>query len=259
MAIRIDTEVPPGIDEFIDNGVVSEVLSTIKSGKEATAYLVRGTKKLGAKYAVAKVYHERNRRNVRDSSVYTQGRVILNGQVRRAIESKTEAGREFEGAIWVDHEFEVLSALEYAGADVPEVYFANENAILMAHVGDPDGTPAPQLQHLKLERDEAEEVLDRLLWNVELWLANDVVHGDLSAFNILYADGRATVIDFPQAVDPRFAPAARNLLERDLANLERYFGRYGIEFDSSRHAGLLWGRFRYGGSALRRGGAPGRE
>ncbi len=251
LAIRIDTEVPPGIDEFIDNGVVSEVLSTIKSGKEATAYLVRGTKKLGTRFAVAKVYHERNRRNVRDSSVYTQGRVIGNGQVRRAIEKKTETGREFEGAIWVDHEFEVLSALEYAGADVPEVYFANENSILMAHVGDRDGNPAPQLQHVELARDEASQVLDRLLWNVELWLANDVVHGDLSGFNILYSGGQVTVIDFPQAVDPRFAPAARNLLERDLANLGRYFSRYGIEFDASRHTSLLWGRFRYGGRALR--------
>ena len=246
MAIRIDSDVPPGIEEFLDQGVVSDVLSTIKSGKEATAYLVRGTKKLGARYAVAKVYHERNRRNVRDSSVYTQGRVIGNGQVRRAVEKKTATGREFESGMWVNHEFEVLSALEYAGADVPAPYFANDSAILMEHVGEGDGTPAPQLQQVELDPAEAGWLLDRLLWNVETWLANDIVHGDLSAFNILYTARKWKVIDFPQAVDPRFAPAARSLLERDLANLERYFGRYGIAFDAGRHANWLWNRFRHG-------------
>ena len=234
------------LDEFVDTGLVAEVLSTIKSGKEATAYLVRGTKKLGEPFAVAKVYHDRNRRNFRDHAAYTEGRVILTGQVRRAVEKHTAVGLEFEAGMWVDHEFEVLSALEYAGADVPAPYFCGDSVILMEYVGDRDGNPAPQLQHARLSSSAAETLLERLLVNVELFLANNVVHGDLSAFNVLYAEDGSKVIDFPQAVDPRFSPHASNLLTRDLGNLARYFARYGLEFDAERHARSLWNRFRHG-------------
>jgi RIO kinase 1 len=244
--LAIESAALSQLDEFFETGLVREVLSTIKSGKEATAYLVRGTKKLGEPFAVAKVYHDRNRRNFHDQVAYTEGRVILNGQVRRAVEKHTDAGREFEAGMWVNHEFEVLSALEYAGADVPVPYFSSDAAILMEYVSDLDGNPAIQLQHVHLERSAANALLERLLVNVELFLANNVVHGDLSAFNVLYAEDRWKVIDFPQSVDPRFSPHGRDLLTRDLGNLARYFARYGLEFDAEREAHSLWNRFRHG-------------
>jgi RIO kinase 1 len=82
--------------------------------------------------------------------------------------------------------------------------------------------------------------------NIAVWLAHDRVHGDLSPFNILYTEGRLVVIDFPQAVDPRMAPAARRLLERDVANVCKYFTRHGIEADAAGIARDLWERFTYG-------------
>jgi RIO kinase 1 len=234
-----------GVDELLAEGLISDVLSIIKSGKEATAYLCRGGVNLDAPYAVAKVYHERSRRNFTNDAVYQEGRVILNGQVRRAVAAKTEFGRDVQGALWVDHEFEVMSALEYAGTDVPEPYVCTENAILMAYVGDESG-PAPQLQHVSLDRHEAVRLRDRLVWNIETWLGQNVVHADLSAFNILYDKGRLWAIDFPQAVDPRFSPAARGLLERDLRNVGRYFERQGAPMDVERLARSLWNRWRFG-------------
>jgi RIO kinase 1 len=84
------------------------------------------------------------------------------------------------------------------------------------------------------------------LWNIELWLAHDTVHADLSAFNVLFWQGRAKVIDFPQWLDPRFAPAARRLLERDIRNVGRYFARYGLDVDAAGVAADLWRRFEYG-------------
>ncbi len=82
-----------------------------------------------------------------------------------------------------------------------------------------------------------------LLRNVELWLAHDTIHGDLSAYNVLYWEGRVRVIDFPQAVDARANPNARDLLARDVANLCTYFARQGIRADPDRIAGELWRRF----------------
>lgn len=244
--MAIETAVFPQLEEFFDEGLVSEVVTVIESGKEATACLVRGTKKLGVGLAVAKVYHERNRRNFRDQSAYTAGRVILKGQVRRAVEKGTAAGREFEAGMWLNQEFEVLSALEYAGADVPAPYFCGKEALLMGYVADAEGNPAPQLQYLRLEHDEAGTLIERLLWNVETWLACNVIHADLSAYNVLYANGAPTIIDFPQAVDPRFSPNARDLLARDLANVARYAARCGVELDHERTCRDLWNRFRHG-------------
>ena len=54
-------------------------------------------------------------------------------------------------------------------------------------------------------------MLDRLLWNVELFLGHNWIHADLSAFNVLWWEGRGTVIDLPQAVDPRSNPHAADL------------------------------------------------
>lgn len=227
------------LDEFIEHGLISEVLSTIKSGKEATALLCRGTRKLGARFAVAKVYHERTKRNFGNDSVYQEGRVILKGQVKRAVERKTEFGHQVQDALWVDHEFEWLSNLNYAGADVPEPYVCNERAILMEYAGGEDG-PAPQLQHVHLEREEAEALLDRVLWNVELMLSQNCIHGDLSGFNMLYDQGRLVIIDLPQCVDPRFSRRAKELLERDIANSARYFARYGLRVDAASLAENFW-------------------
>jgi RIO kinase 1 len=145
-------------------------------------------------------------------------------------------------ALWVNHEWETLRRLHAVGADVPTPLARTDGALLMSYCGDAE-TAAPRLQDVTLRPDEAHRLFAGLMCNVELWLANDTVHGDLSAFNVLYWDGRATVIDFPQAVDPRFNPHALDLLRRDVENLCRYFGRFGVRADAARITDTLWRRF----------------
>ena len=65
-------------------------------------------------------------------------------------------------------------------------------------------------------------------------------------FNALVWQGKPWVIDFPQAVDPRFSPHARRLLDRDLGNLARWFERHGAGFDAERTAESLWRRWESG-------------
>ena len=91
---------------------------------------------------------------------------------------------------------------------------------------------------------QARAVFDRVLGYVELWLAHNVVHGDLSAYNILYWQGQAKIINFPQAVDPRFNSNAFTLLTRDLENVCHAFERYGLVYDGKRIAARLWHKFR---------------
>jgi RIO kinase 1 len=49
-----------------------------------------------------------------------------------------------------------------------------------------------------------------------------VVHGDLSAYNLLWWEGRVVLIDFPQSMD-REQPGARELLAQDAASLALSF------------------------------------
>ena len=246
MATDTETAELETLDEFIAEGYISEVLTSLKRGKEAAAYLCRGTRKLGNRLVVAKAYFNSERRNFHSATVYTEGRVILEGHVRRAVANHSAAGKRMAASMWVEHEFETLSALGYAGCDVPEVYASTDGAILMEYIGAEAGA-APQLQHASIERAEAAQVLDRVLWNVEAFMREDVVHGDLSAFNILYRGaGKVCIIDFPQAVDPRASPAAQRLLERDIRNLGRYFGRHGLELDSAQMARNLWDLWQLG-------------
>ena len=100
--------------------------------------------------------------------------------------------------------------------------------ILMAYLGDVQ-QPAPALHGVRLDHQQAGRLFERLLWNVELMLAHNRVHADLSAFNVLFWEGQATIIDFPQAVLALSNPSAYRFLERDIVRLCGYFGRYGID------------------------------
>ena len=236
------------IQEFLDEALITEVLNVLKSGKEATVYRCVAHPSLGVPYAAAKVYHSHGHRSFQRAGIYEEGRhPDLPGQVRRAIVNRSEFGREAQLAFWVDHEFEMLSALNYAGADVPAPFACTEKAILMEFIGNEDGD-SPQLQYASFEQDEAQELLERALWNIELMIRENVVHGDLSAFNILYHEGQLRIIDFPQAVDPRVNTKAKDLLQRDISNVVQFFQRHraGLDEDAERMARNLWNLWKYG-------------
>src|SRR5581483_8331344 len=151
-------------------------------------------------------------------------------------------GREVQTGMWTGAEFETLRLLHAAGADVPRPLTCAADVLLMEFLGDEDA-PALTLNRVTPEREEAERWFERLLDNIELWLAHNRIHADLSPFNIVCWQGAVHVIDFPQAVDPRFSQKAHELLARDVDNVCRFFTRYGVRADPTRLADNLWFRF----------------
>jgi len=230
------------LESFYQDVWITEVLHTVKSGKEATVYCCKADPGTGLELAAAKVYRPRAHRNFKNDAIYQEGRVILDKRLRRAVAKKTRAGRGCQSALWVDSEFTTLKTLHAAGADVPKPYAQSGDAILMEYIGDAD-MAAPPLRHVRLQPDQARELFNLLMSNIELWLSCNCVHGDLSAFNVLYWRGAAKVIDFPQAVDPRMNRNAFELLLRDITNICSHFEQYGIAEDSYRLARELWSRF----------------
>ena len=235
--------VQEALDHFVAEGMISEMLYPVRRGKEAIVYCCLAHPSTGAELLAAKIYRPRDHRAFKNDAVYQEGRVITNGQVRRAVQKKSRFGRQMQFGLWINHEFDVLTALARAGADTPRPLARTQSAILMEYFGDREAA-APSLGGCELSREEARSVFDSLLRNIELWLAHNYVHGDLSAYNVLYWQGQAKIIDFPQAVDPRFNPNAFALLTRDIENVCQYVARYGLVYDGRRIAERLWHRFR---------------
>jgi RIO kinase 1 len=109
----------------------------------------------------------------------------------------------------------------------------------MDYIGDM-GSAAPTLNTVRLDLDEVKPLFERVLRNIELLLANRRIHGDLSAYNLLYWDGDITLIDFPQVVQPDSNPAAWTIFLRDVTRICQYFASQGLHCDAHKLATELW-------------------
>ena len=228
------------LEHFLDEGLITKVLRPIKSGKEASVHLCRANRRATGEDLVAlKLYHPLSQRDFRDDGLYRDGEWIKERRIRVALEKKTAFGREVQGGIWVNREWETLGALAAGGVPVPHPIARTDEAILMTYVG-AEELAAPQLREHRPDRDEAEDLFAQVLNAVELMLFHNVVHGDLSPYNVLVWHGRVTVIDLPQAVDPRTNRHAQALLERDVRLICDHFGRLGVPSSADRLAADLW-------------------
>ncbi len=235
---------------FYDDQVIVDVLRQVKGGKEANVYCCQAHPVIGVDLIAAKVYRPRILRRLRNDAVYRQGRETIGEEGKEvrgrreklAMKKKTDFGQVLRHNTWVANEFETMKRLHAAGADVPKPFAQSDNAILMEFLGS-DKFPAPTLNQVRLAPRLARGLFDRLMHDVELMLAHDRIHADLSAFNVLYWDEQVKLIDFPQAVDPYVNPHAEMLLTRDIQRLCDYFERYGIEANANAVARDLWARY----------------
>ncbi len=241
-------EIEASLEPLFSDGLITEVVGIVRKGKEANVYCCRGSSWTGREFVAAKVFRAIEQRAFRNAAVYQPGRDRrLHGSAKRALANKSRQGRIVQSGVWVRSEFETLTLLHQAGADVPEPIACLGQALLMEFIGD-GAEPAPMLARVAMAPEEAQPSLRRIIGNIALWLTNHRVHGDLSPYNILYRDGEVVMIDFPQAVDPRFNENARSLLERDLENVCGDFARAGLRPDPRRIAHELWQRYRFGDS-----------
>ena len=199
----------------------------LKTGKEADVWLVE---RRGADGRSCLLAHKRYRplivtkgeleergftraRAFVHDARYREGRTFVETRVQRAVDKRTKYGRTDEG-------------------------------VLMEFIGDDTGA-APQLARARLGRDELEEAWSQLVTNLHRFVAAGLVHADLSAYNLLWRDGRIVVIDLPQAVDIDRHPTALDLLHRDVQNVATFFSRKGIMCNGDAlFAGLAAAAFR---------------
>jgi RIO kinase 1 len=222
---------------FYDEGLITDVLALVKGGKEASVYCCEAHPATGLGLLAAKVYRPRMFRNLRNDAMYRQGRGILTAggnpagmdacRIARAIRNKTAYGLQAAHTSWLMHEFTAMECLYEAGGSVPRPISASNNAILMSYHGD-GRMAAPTLNTVHPEPGEARALFQEVLRNIELMLQRELVHGDLSAYNILYWGGEITLIDFPQVVNLHTNRKARFILQRDIQRTCEYFAKQEV-------------------------------
>ena len=216
---------PPGLQPLIDDGVIDEVLRSLKSGKEATVYTVR----TGTQIRCAKVYRDMGQRSFQKRAQYQEGRKVRGSRQARAMAKSTRYGRKEAESAWKNTEVDALYKLVEAGVRVPRPFGYFNDTLVMELVTDAAGDPAPRLGEVDLTPEVAREYHAFLMRQIVRMLSIGLIHGDLSEFNVLVDAQGPVIIDLPQAVNAAGNNAAFAMLERDVNNIRGTLGRFAPE------------------------------
>ena len=233
---------PRGLQPLIDDGAIDSVIGALKSGKEASVYLVA----CGTTVRCAKVYKEAGRRGFHKLAQYQEGRRHRGSREQRAMGKRSRFGRAEQESAWKNAEVEALFRLSNAGVRVPKPWGVYEGVLLMELVTDAEGHPAPRLNDVSLAASTAREWHAFLVGQVVRMLCAGMIHGDLSEYNVLAGGQGPVIIDLPQAVDAAGNNNAYAMLERDLVNLRNYFSRFAPELAATEYAPEIWKLFEAG-------------
>jgi RIO kinase 1 len=233
---------PAGLQPLIDDGVIDEVLRSLKSGKEATVYVVR----TGSQVRCAKVYRDMGQRSFQKRAQYQEGRKVRGSRQARAMAKSTRFGRKEQESAWKNAEVDALYKLVAADVRVPKPYGYFNDVLIMELVTDSNGNPAPRLGEVDLTPELARDYHTFLIRQIVRMLSLGLIHGDLSEFNVLVGPDGPVIIDLPQAVNAAGNNNAFAMLERDVNNIRNTLGRFAPELLETQFAREMWSLFEQG-------------
>jgi RIO kinase 1 len=199
---------------FLSNGTINEVSGVVSAGKEARVYW--GTTKEGEERAV-KIYLTSSAEFKKGMMMYIEGDYRFKG-VKRDTRSLIST--------WAQKEFRNLEAAAKAKVRVPKPIAVDRNIVIMEFLGK-EGVPASSLKEQPPE-DPEKTYKQLLVFIKRLFQKAELVHGDLSEYNTMIWKGKLYVFDMSQSV-PTSHPLSAQLLQRDIANVNRFFSRQGVD------------------------------
>ncbi|QCO31187.1 serine protein kinase RIO [Metallosphaera sedula] len=192
---------------------IESILGAIASGKEAKVY---PAKTRDGKYIALKIYYTSTASHKRAIRRYVS--------LDRRVEVRFSSTKEMIYA-WARKEFGNLQKMFEAGVRVPKPFLLIKNVLAMEFVGD-GISKAPLLVDLE---EVTQELYDEIIRQIEVMVTKaQLIHGDLSEFNVMVKDELPYIIDVGQAI-PVWAENSLSLLERDINNINRFFEERGID------------------------------
>jgi RIO kinase 1 len=235
-------KIPKALQPLIDDGVIDEVLRPLKSGKEASVYIVRS----GDTVRCAKVYKDMGQRSFQQRTTYQEGRQVRGSRQARAMGKSTRFGRKEQETAWKNAEVDALYQLAGAGVRVPEPYGYFNGVLVMEMITDAEGFSAPGLGDVELAPEQAREYHAFLIGQIVRMLCAGLIHGDLSEYNVLVGPEGPVIIDLPQVVSAAGNNNARMMLIRDVNNISATLGRFAPELLATRFGEEMWALFEQG-------------
>lgn len=234
--------IPEGLQPLIEDGIIDEVTRQLKSGKEASVFIVR----CGSQLRCAKVYKDMAQRSFQQRAQYQEGRKVRGSRQARAMAKSTRYGRKEQEAAWKNTEVDALYQLVAAGVRVPQPFGFFNGVLLMELVTDADGNSAQRLGEVELNPEQARDLHGFLINQVVRMLCVGLIHGDLSEFNVLIDANGPVIIDLPQAVNAAGNNNAFAMLERDVRNITETLGRFAPDLLATDYAPEMWSLFEQG-------------
>lgn len=227
---------------FRDQGLISDYLGPLRPGKEAQIHCCR---RPDGGFAILKRYTPIALRGFRADADYGAGTAFVQTRQWRAMRDASRYGLECRLALWTANEVRNARRLRGLGLSVPEPLGHLGPAVLMRMIGGPD-RPAPQLREAVVDAATATALLPLLQADIHAMLAHNLVHGDLSPYNVLWHRGRHWIIDVPQVVDASINPLAGRLFRRDCTSLLGFLRRCGVPVDPDAWAEQIWDHWERG-------------
>ncbi|MDH7564467.1 MAG: serine protein kinase RIO [Candidatus Bathyarchaeota archaeon] len=205
------------IYDFMNKGVIDEIHGVVSAGKESRVYWAKNAE--GKELAV-KIY------------------LTLSAEFRKGILKYIEGDDRFKNVrrdtrslifAWAQKEFRNLQQATAARVRVPKPIAVRNNVVVMEFIGK-DGANAPSMKELPPK--DPEKIYNILMMYLErLYRKAELVHGDLSEYNVMIYRGHPVLFDLSQAL-PTSHPMAAYLLKRDLENMNKFFSRLGVNVPS---------------------------
>ncbi len=198
---------------MLNRGYLKNINGVVRSGKESRLYWGIGRRN---KLVAIKIFLTTSAEFLKGRMMYIQG-----DQRFRSTRKDTRSLVN----LWALKEFRNLQQAADAGVRVPAPLKVEGNVLLMEFIGR-NGNPAPLLRETPL--DHPAKVYDKIAEAIKkLYQRAQLVHGDLSEYNIMIVNLEPVIFDLAQAVPPEH-PMAHEFLQRDLTRMNEYFSRIGV-------------------------------
>lgn len=128
---------------------------------------------------------------------------------------------------WAERGFKNLKVMRKAGIDCPDAISLKKHVLVMTFLGS-DARPSPKLREIKLEGEQLLASYEQVVNIMErMYQTCDLIHGDLSEYNLLWHNEKIFVIDVSQSMFTSH-PNANGFLFRDCKNITDFYKKSGL-------------------------------